>query len=134
MNQSAPLRLPGRLPRVDSRVGTRVGSQRRHSPDPSPITPAARARHVQAYAPDAALTAGFNGYRTLGGDATDNREASRHVTVHTPVLYLRVDKEPARSRTTATASPPLASAPASLRWCQGPATLPGKMPRRRCGD
>jgi len=59
------------------------------SPDPSTITPAARAGYVQAYSRDTALAAGFNWYRTLTRDAQDNREASRHGTVDTPVLYLR---------------------------------------------
>lgn len=63
------------------------------SPDPSTITPAARAGYVQAYARHTALTAGFNWYRTLARDAQDNQEASAQGSVRTPVLYLRGDKE-----------------------------------------
>jgi pimeloyl-ACP methyl ester carboxylesterase len=66
------------------------------SPDPSTITQAARVGYVQAYARDTALTAGFNWYRTLTQDALDNREACRHGTVDTPVLYLRGEKETGR--------------------------------------
>jgi hypothetical protein len=50
--------------------------------DPARITPQARAAYAQAYASDAALTAGFGFYRAF------NRAATGTVT-DTPVLYLR---------------------------------------------
>ncbi len=63
------------------------------SPDPSTITPAARAGYVRAYARESALTAGFNWYRTLARDAEDNREPSARTAADTALLYLRGDQE-----------------------------------------
>jgi pimeloyl-ACP methyl ester carboxylesterase len=60
------------------------------SPDPTRITAPARAAYAQFYAQDsAALSAGFNWYRTLAQDAIDNQEASPQAAVTTPVLYVR---------------------------------------------
>src|ERR1700722_6290021 len=56
--------------------------------DPARITPQARAAYAQAYASDAALTAGFGFYRAFAQDAADNRAAAGEIT-GTPVLYVR---------------------------------------------
>lgn len=56
--------------------------------DPARITPAARAAYAQAYATDAALTAGFGFYRAFPQDARDNL-ARTSAAIETPVLYAR---------------------------------------------
>jgi pimeloyl-ACP methyl ester carboxylesterase len=60
--------------------------------DPTKITPEARASYVDAYSTDAALTAGFNWYRTFARDAEENRTGSGHAST-TPLLYLRGEHE-----------------------------------------
>jgi pimeloyl-ACP methyl ester carboxylesterase len=56
--------------------------------DPARIPPGARAAYEQAYASDAALTAGFGFYRAFADDARYNL-AGTGATTDTPVLYLR---------------------------------------------
>ena len=56
--------------------------------DPARITPAARAAYSQAYASDAALTAGFGFYRGFAQDVHDNLGGTGAAT-DTPVLYVR---------------------------------------------
>jgi pimeloyl-ACP methyl ester carboxylesterase len=56
--------------------------------DPARITPQARAAYAQAYATDAALTAGFGFYRAFAQDTRDNLAGSGTAT-DTPVLYTR---------------------------------------------
>jgi pimeloyl-ACP methyl ester carboxylesterase len=56
--------------------------------DPSRITPEARAAYAQAYASDAALTAGFDFYRAFPQDAQHNL-ADAGTSTDTPVLYVR---------------------------------------------
>jgi pimeloyl-ACP methyl ester carboxylesterase len=57
----------------------------------TPGVPAAAARHEQAaaYAPPAALAAGFGWYRAFGRDVTDNQAAAAGPAAGTPLLYLR---------------------------------------------
>jgi pimeloyl-ACP methyl ester carboxylesterase len=57
----------------------------------NPVSPAARARAVEAYLRPEALRAGFDWYRALEADAEENR--GRRGRVATPVLYLRGDRE-----------------------------------------
>lgn len=61
------------------------------SVDPSAIDDAARDAYAAAYATDAALTAGFNWYRTFPADA--ERNAADREPVDTPLLYLRGERE-----------------------------------------
>jgi len=56
--------------------------------DPARITPDARAAYAQAYASDAALTAGFGFYRGFAQDVHDNLDETGAAT-DTPVLYVR---------------------------------------------
>lgn len=56
--------------------------------DPARITPASRSAYAQAYASDAALTAGFGFYRGFRQDTQDNL-ADAGAPVDTPVLYVR---------------------------------------------
>jgi pimeloyl-ACP methyl ester carboxylesterase len=56
--------------------------------DPARIGPEARAAYADAYASDAALTAGFDLYRAFAQDARDNAAGADAPTV-TPCLYLR---------------------------------------------
>jgi hypothetical protein len=56
--------------------------------DPARITPDARAAYAQAYATDAALTAGFGFYRAFPQDTQDNLAGSGAAT-GTPVHYTR---------------------------------------------
>ena len=63
------------------------------SADPSRITPHSRAEYVSAYRSDTALTAGFGFYRAFARDARDNADSSKTAAVHTPLLYLRGDRE-----------------------------------------
>jgi pimeloyl-ACP methyl ester carboxylesterase len=58
--------------------------------DRSRITSDARAAYAQAYASDAALTAGFDFYRAFPQDAQHNL-ADAGATTETPVLYVRGD-------------------------------------------
>ncbi len=60
--------------------------------DRAKIPPEARSAYVDAYATDAALTAGFNWYRTFPRDAEENRGASADDDA-TPLLYLRGARE-----------------------------------------
>jgi pimeloyl-ACP methyl ester carboxylesterase len=62
------------------------------SADPTAITKEARADYVEAYSRPAALTAGFNWYRTFPQDAARNRQVAEHGT-STPLLYLRGEHE-----------------------------------------
>ena len=64
------------------------------SADPSRIDAASRRAHVQAYATDAALSAGFGWYRAFGQDAAENRALVGQRAVSTPLLYLRGAKGP----------------------------------------
>jgi pimeloyl-ACP methyl ester carboxylesterase len=66
------------------------------SPDPARITDRERSASAEAYAGDAALTAGFSWYRAFPRDAADNREAGGGTEVTTPVLYLRGERETGR--------------------------------------
>jgi pimeloyl-ACP methyl ester carboxylesterase len=59
------------------------------SHDKRRISAQARAAYAKAYATDAALTAGFNWYRTLYQDAAENRQAAAGSPGDTPLLYLR---------------------------------------------
>ena len=59
---------------------------------PAAITQDARAAYADAYDSAAALTAGFNWYRTFGADAAANRESATGRPVDTPVLNLRADQ------------------------------------------
>lgn len=56
--------------------------------DPARITAEARAAYAQAYATDAALSAGFGFYRGFAQDTQDNL-APTGAAIDTPVLYLR---------------------------------------------
>jgi pimeloyl-ACP methyl ester carboxylesterase len=66
------------------------------SPDPDRISDRERSASAEAYAGDAALTAGFSWYRAFPRDAADNREAGAGAEVSTPVLYLRGERETGR--------------------------------------
>jgi pimeloyl-ACP methyl ester carboxylesterase len=61
--------------------------------DPARITADARAAYAEAYAADAALTAGFDWYRAFDEDAADNRERHDGPAPITPLLYLRGERE-----------------------------------------
>jgi pimeloyl-ACP methyl ester carboxylesterase len=65
--------------------------------DRAKILPADRSAYVDAYAADAALTAGFNWYRTFPRDAEENRGASAGDGA-TPLLYLRGARETGEMR------------------------------------
>jgi pimeloyl-ACP methyl ester carboxylesterase len=62
------------------------------SPDPSAITDEARADYAQAYASEAALTAGFNWYRTFGADARAHATSAQKAP-ETPLLLLHGEHE-----------------------------------------
>jgi pimeloyl-ACP methyl ester carboxylesterase len=66
------------------------------SPDPARISDRERSASAEAYAGDAALTAGFSWYRAFPRDAADNRAAGGGTEVTTPVLYLRGERETGR--------------------------------------
>ena len=53
----------------------------------------ARAHYAKAYEPPLALHTGFEWYRSLEQDERDNVQTRDH-KVHTPVLYLRGQREP----------------------------------------
>ena len=57
------------------------------TPNPERITGEARRRYVNSYADPAALTQGFELYRTLPQDAADNTHTTE--PIDTPTLYLR---------------------------------------------
>jgi len=105
------------------------------SPDPTRITAPARAAYAQAYAQDsAALSAGFNWYRTLAQDAIDNQEASRQAAVTTPVLYVRARRGAARSTSTSKDSAPAGWSTSITLCCPGPGTSPRRRNPSRSGD
>lgn len=56
--------------------------------DPASIPPDARTVYAEAYASNAALTAGFGFYRGFAQDVRDNLDANSAPT-DTPVLYVR---------------------------------------------
>jgi pimeloyl-ACP methyl ester carboxylesterase len=60
--------------------------------DPAMITATARAAYVAAYSTAAALTAGFNWYRSFPRDAEENRRTGLE-PMTTPLLYLRGEHE-----------------------------------------
>jgi pimeloyl-ACP methyl ester carboxylesterase len=61
------------------------------SADPDAISREARARYVDAYSAASALQQGFELYRALRTDATDNARSTEPMT--TPLLYLRGTEE-----------------------------------------
>ena len=76
------------------------GHQRRYfdyfydllAPRPGAITAEARQEYADAYASDAALTAGFNWYRAFGKDA-HHHQAMADQPIAAPLLYLHGDHE-----------------------------------------
>jgi pimeloyl-ACP methyl ester carboxylesterase len=57
---------------------------------PGAVSARARARYVQAYSRPEALRTGFDWYRAFPQDERDNKSVRQ---IHTPVLYLRGEKE-----------------------------------------